>query len=320
MDDAPLPFFSSDEFFAAVANALYPGRSHAGRYVTVEGRTFRVLQIGGREVVGNVWRFPLRYEPLQPPPGEPLRAVPFLPHVCLEVVPADIARGSPASGPVPSPYVDWTDFESWPQYLERVVAHRPGGRAGSLDRDRRYLARDVGPVSFSFDDEPAALAQAFAWKSAQVRRAGYRDRFSDPGTASLYDQLRRRGLLNVSTLRAGDRIAAVWAGTAWHGQYLARLTAYDQRLSRYSPGAILLHRLLEHRLTSGDREFDFLLGREPYKWNYATHARLVGPIGREPLAARAGRLARQTVGDQLARFPRLLDAARRTERRLRSWP
>jgi CelD/BcsL family acetyltransferase involved in cellulose biosynthesis len=60
-----------------------------------------------------------------------------------------------------------------------------------------------------------------------------------------------------------------------------------------------------HRL--GHTQFDFSIGGEEYKWVYATHARLLGPLGRPPLKTRVLAAAKQQAKRALAVAPLALE-------------
>jgi CelD/BcsL family acetyltransferase involved in cellulose biosynthesis len=107
--------------------------------------------------------------------------------------------------------------------------------------------------------------------------------------------LRDRGIARVSSFRAGGRVMAAVVGLRYEGRYSYWITAYDDAFGTYSPGRLLLERLIAASLAGGDVEFDLLVGSEAFKWHYATHARLVGPLGRQPALASAVKAARRRL-------------------------
>jgi CelD/BcsL family acetyltransferase involved in cellulose biosynthesis len=80
-----------------------------------------------------------------------------------------------------------------------------------------------------------------------------------------------------------------------------------------SPGRLLLDHMLRESHSRGHAEFDFLLGDEPYKYHYATHQRVVGPVGKVPLQVTLRDAVRSSVKRALARYPRLREKARALE-------
>lgn len=89
-------------------------------------------------------------------------------------------------------------------------------------------------------------------------------------------------------------MAAV-VGLPHEGRYSYWITAYNNELGRYSPGRLLLESLLRASVADGDHEFDLLIGSERYKWVYATDARLVGPLGPQPVLPGAVAAARRRL-------------------------
>jgi len=55
----------------------------------------------------------------------------------------------------------------------------------------------------------------------------------------------------------------------------------------------------------GHLEFDFLIGDEAYKFVYATHSRVIGPLGVAPLGVRLEKRARGLAREALRGRPRL---------------
>jgi CelD/BcsL family acetyltransferase involved in cellulose biosynthesis len=123
----------------------------------------------------------------------------------------------------------------------------------------------------------------------------------------------RRQLLSVSTLRAGNQLVAVNVVHRWGRQTIDRVTTYEPRFRKYSPGAIHFRYLLRHSFESGDEEFDFLWGEEPYKYRYATHVRWLGDVGREPRVDRWRRRARMRAGRALRRYPGVYGPVQKAE-------
>ncbi|MBI5949489.1 MAG: GNAT family N-acetyltransferase [Chloroflexi bacterium] len=293
------PFFSSEAFLGAVARCHFPGQPWALETVEVEGLPFRVLTVRGR-VIDAQWTHPFSYEPL--PPGTPCsRQHRFLAKVVHGVVPAPEET---LKWPLyPAPFVDWRGVASFEAYQQSRRSGPYPATWATVARGGRGLARDVGEVEFVLDDAgPDVLPALFNWKSRQYRRSGYPDPFAPAASRKFYEALRDEGVLLVSTVRAGGRVVAGHAGYRWNRRFYARLVAHDPDLGRYSPGTVLLHHLLRESFESGDEQFDFLGGAERYKWSYATHARVLGPLGVQTAAQRLEERVRTTVGTTLLRL------------------
>ncbi len=273
-------FFSSATFMRAVAKACYPRKRARRITVQVEGRAYRVMVVNDR-VVDRLWHHSLYYQPLATVPSDAPR-VPSLALVCLEQREADETYAIAPPG-IPAPFIDWTRFATFEDYRGFTATRAKPPHWKRTAAYRRSLAREVGEVTFAPEDsDPAVVDTLLAWKSAQVRGWGEIDRLQVPAERRLIDQLQQRGVLSVATVRAGGRIAAGVLGYVHEGRFLFRLVVHDPALASYSPGQMLLQELLAHRFARGDREFDFMEGRDPYKFQYGTDMRVLGPVGQEP--------------------------------------
>jgi CelD/BcsL family acetyltransferase involved in cellulose biosynthesis len=153
----------------------------------------------------------------------------------------------------------------------------------------------VGPVTLSFNDgDPSeVIATCIRWQSARYR--GARSLFRDARHRAFLAGLADAGICRTSSLRAGNQLLATHVGFADGGRFYYSMPAYEPGFARYSPGRLLFEHLLEETFQHGFSQLDLLIGREPYKWIYATHARLIGPIGRPPLLSTAGTTARRRL-------------------------
>jgi CelD/BcsL family acetyltransferase involved in cellulose biosynthesis len=154
------------------------------------------------------------------------------------------------------------------------------GREGSslfdkLRYSERRMAREVGPVVFTLDDDSEAASRAlFSWKSQQYRNAGHPDQFAVPHNRALIERLgeiRKPGFAGVlSTLRAGSEIVAVHFGMRTNRRLHYWFPAYSRAMSVYSPGLILLQRLCAAASAEGLSTIDLGCGDDSYKLRFAT--------------------------------------------------
>jgi CelD/BcsL family acetyltransferase involved in cellulose biosynthesis len=186
---------------------------------------------------------------------------------------------------------------------------------GNRQRQARKLYELRGMEMRWNDETEDALTLVLGWKSEQYRGAGYVDAFASAELVASFERLRERGKLIVSTLRLDGKIVAGHAGLEHEGRFYYWLPAYDKAFAKDSVGAILLEWMIEHAYQLGVKEFDFLLGSEKYKWAYATHSRLVGPLGKEALSVRTWRPVRARVIKQIRKhsgvYARLQELKRR---------
>jgi hypothetical protein len=281
-----LNFFASSAYLGLVADVYFEGRSTRVANVRVGEEVLRVLVVDGREVVSEV-PFLDYHQPLRPGEyGQVERRRAHAPRVARGIVSSE-ARHSIPAGFIAAPYVDWSLFASYEDYLAR----RDERHHDTVKKHRRLkarLAESFGPLEFSADDRRGdVLRLALKWKSAQFIETGESDLFADRRNVRFFEELRERGLLVASTLRASDRLLSVWLGFVHDGVWSGWIFAYDHEpaLKQYSVGHHLMQSMLAHSFASGHREFDHSVGGQDWKWTYATHARLIGPLGIPPQSA-----------------------------------
>jgi CelD/BcsL family acetyltransferase involved in cellulose biosynthesis len=122
---------------------------------------------------------------------------------------------------------------------------------------------------------------------------------------ALLDDLRRgsaegcRGTL--SALWAGDQLVAAHLGI--RNQHVIHwwFTAYDASYEQYSPGAVLLLRLIEESARLGMRRLDLGRGKEEYKASFQSGAIA---LAEGAIARTAGRRAVQRVAYRLRQWVR----------------
>jgi hypothetical protein len=303
--------FTTPAFLETAGHVFHPGRSHRVEVCRVGGLRLPLLVIDGREVMQRApfYDFP---QPLEGPHDGPLRELSYFPRTVVATSTVE-ARVPEAPGYQPSPYVAWSRFPSWADF-EAFVGQRIGNLFPDSRRRRKRLARDVGPVRFTFDDErPEVFEACLRWKSAQYVASGLPDLFADRRNVELFRQLRARGVVVVSSLSAGDALLAAHLGGLSDERLYWWVPTYDVEWARYSPGRLLLEDLLQASHARRHAEFDFLIGDEAYKFHYATHSRVIGPVGVPPLGAQLRAEARRRVKRVVEASPRvkaLLDRLR----------
>ncbi len=164
-----------------------------------------------------------------------------------------------------SPYIDLS--HGLDAYLADIADR---SRWKSHTRNEQRLARDVGPVRFEFHTTDSdAFRSLIAWKSAQVRQHGRRCVFDWPWVRGVLEDL--RGVEDpmcagtLAALYAGGELAAVHFGVRSREVLHWWITAYNHDLRMYSPGMILLARVIEEAPASGLNRIDLGKGVEPYK-------------------------------------------------------
>src|SRR5262249_23698399 len=181
---------------------------------------------------------------------------------------------------------------------EEIYARRKGKQRANFARKWAGLAR-LGALAFlEITDADAARARLPALFALFAGR--WHGRHESGGFASRYRAFHERaivalaaaGMLRLSVLELDERVVAFSYGVRGAGGTSSYVLAHDERLNVCSPGTLLLLRVLESAARRGEPEYDFSLGIESYKDQWATDARAVVRVVRarhRSVAAIAGR-------------------------------
>jgi CelD/BcsL family acetyltransferase involved in cellulose biosynthesis len=155
-----------------------------------------------------------------------------------------------------------------------LLQDKKPSRAKQLRRLDRKLERDVGEISFSFDDPDSnAFEQLLTWKSAQFAATGRHDVLNVSWTRQMLCHLRQKGAGDLKgrlvTLRAGQHLASAEFGPCWRGIFHPWIAAYDADYAAYSPGHLLVQRLLAGMHDAGLRRYDLGPADAAYKSDFA---------------------------------------------------
>jgi len=121
-------------------------------------------------------------------------------------------------------------------------------------RRKRAAERDFGPVRVELGDASGDRFEALLdWKQTQYRQTQKLNVLGIDWVRTVLDDLRRREGQDFSGLTAslwfGDTLAAVEFGLVAGEVYHSWFPAYDPKMSKYSPGLLLLHGLFEQAHT-----------------------------------------------------------------------
>lgn len=170
-------------------------------------------------------------------------------------------------------------------YLTRLSAdweqfYRDKRSSSTRRRDRTKLKRleALGPVAFVTPEAEAEIGAVldalFQQKQQSFARMGVADIFARPGYQAFFSDVASdpatRGMVHVSRLDVGETLAAANFGLMLNGRYYHILASYDGGpVSRFGPGAAHLRALMQHAIAHGCKIFDFTIGDEPYKREWA---------------------------------------------------
>ena len=156
------------------------------------------------------------------------------------------------------------------------VYHAAKRSAETRRKERRKEGKlgKHGPVDFVIARTEAEIerivAAMVAQKAASYERKGVRNLFRDQAYVDFIKAFTRAHAAGEAAVLAaieveGEVVAAQW-GVVRDGRFYCLVHAHDQgRFARYSPGNILLRRVLEWSCENGIAVFDFTYGEESYK-------------------------------------------------------
>ncbi|KQQ12078.1 acyl-CoA acyltransferase [Methylobacterium sp. Leaf123] len=215
--------------------------------------------------------------------------------------------------------------------LRRVFS---GDARKKLRAKERKLVEFLGAVEHRVAETPEAAAEIQAAFYAQKAA-----RFADLGVTDPYAEAEIRRFIAAATAPGGDgraaievhalvasesgRILATFGGAVDGARFCGMWTSFDtdSELGRFSPGEILLHRLVGHQAAQGRRALDLGVGEAGYKAKTCDETiELVEqtvPVSPASHAlVLASRLAVR-LKHRIKRSPRLWAAAQNLRRRLR---
>jgi CelD/BcsL family acetyltransferase involved in cellulose biosynthesis len=144
----------------------------------------------------------------------------------------------------------------------------------SFRRLARKLESEHGPVQLRISREASDLATLLEWKRAQFRASGRHDVLAPIWARSLMERLLEkdgrdvRGRLIV--LEAGGRMIAAEFGPCWGGVFHPWLAAYAPEWRAYSPGHLLVMKLIEAMPAMGLERYEMGPGCADYKKYFAS--------------------------------------------------
>ena len=164
---------------------------------------------------------------------------------------------------------DWESF----YFAKRSSATR------RRDRTKRKNMAAFGDLRFvtaaDADDAEHTLATLMQQKSGALARRGIADMFAPAGHRAFFLDLASnpalRHFIHVSRIEIGANVAAVNLGIVFGDCYYHVLASYDEEAepARYGPGILHVRELLAYAIGLGLKRFDFTIGDEPYKLEWA---------------------------------------------------
>ena len=149
-----------------------------------------------------------------------------------------------------------------------------------MARKARKMSREVGPLRFELNAPDLTLLRTvIQWKSDQSRHTGTFDVFRWNWSHRLLESILAHraeafgGILSI--LWAGETVAAIHMGMRSGSVLHWWFPTYNHALAKYSPGLILLLRLLRVAEEVGIKRVDLGKGDELYKRRFMTGGEMV---------------------------------------------
>jgi CelD/BcsL family acetyltransferase involved in cellulose biosynthesis len=195
------------------------------------------------------------------------------------------------------PHVGWV-ARMGPSFGAYWAARKDAHRQHVLNAENRVrkIERELGPLRYTQRacDSDEALATLIARKREQYRQRGVADSLGDPQATALLRALHRQADPQ-SALVLGD----LSAGDTWLASHLSLrngpvvnywFPVYDAAHRSFSPGIVMLLKMLETLHADGDRVLDFGEGDSDYKRLFGTDS-YVNLRGLAPAPGARGGLA-----------------------------
>ena len=162
----------------------------------------------------------------------------------------------------------------WQTYY---TGRRTGKSRSRLRSKARYMNEKAGMVireCFEGEDRANIVMTTIDWKRAQVMQMGAIDPFGDIVTGPFFENFSRNTNLaeefRVFSAEVDGQPIACAFGLMSEDGFILYQTAYEAgEYGRYSPGVLLLIHMMEKIADEGHQIFDFSIGDEGYKFDWA---------------------------------------------------
>lgn len=157
-----------------------------------------------------------------------------------------------------------------------LISGHKSSHKGWAKKSRRLGT--LGLLQFSETENPTEIRAALPELLTL-----YDQRWAGRWTSGAFSPRRREfqmlaaasGVERLSAMRLGDRMIAGLLGIRFGGVTTGYILAHDDRFGAFSPGLLLMLRILEAAAQRGDPAYDFSLGDMPYKAAWADRHRTV---------------------------------------------
>jgi len=159
---------------------------------------------------------------------------------------------------------------------EKFYSAKRSSATRRRDRTKRRKLAELGELGFATAEKPDEVRRTVEMlieqKSRWFQRMGIPNLFATSGQREFFLSLATaaRPLVHVSQLRVGPNCVAANLGLLFHGCYYHVLASHDDGSAlRFGPGGAHLHDLMQFAIEQGCKSFDFTIGDESYKLDWA---------------------------------------------------
>lgn len=193
---------------------------------------------------------------------------------------------SPLLAPVAIPQ-DWTDeihlqencpVLRLPAAVEELRQSIPHGQLGNLRYCRQRLERmEARMETCNERNLEELLHRLFELHTARWSARGQSGMLADAAIQKFHREAAsaflQRGMLRLNGLSLAGRLAAVYYGFSHGTRTFFYLAGFDPALERLGLGTVLIGHAIEQAVQEKRQEFDFLRGREEYKYRWGAQDR-----------------------------------------------
>lgn len=157
-----------------------------------------------------------------------------------------------------------------PASWEEFLANLKGKERHELRRKIRRLQREEDFSVETFRESASPLEEIEKFFALHRKSSKDKAEFMTPRMESFFRDLAKefhqRGWLDLAFLKIGRREAAAFFSFNFHDTYYLFNSGYDPEYGRLSPGIVLAAHSIQEAIKRGKKRFNFLRGREDYKY------------------------------------------------------
>jgi CelD/BcsL family acetyltransferase involved in cellulose biosynthesis len=177
------------------------------------------------------------------------------------------------SAPSPVVALPWTDSDFDRQMSPKLRKNLRHARRAALARGRVWFEHASG------DAVGEALETLFALHEARWQAAGQRGVLADPAVQRFHHAVARAadasGTLRLIRLWIAGETAGVFYGFTTPAGACYYIGGMNPAMADFSPGVLLIREAIHRAIDEGALEFDFLAGREAYKYQWGARDRRI---------------------------------------------